>query len=149
MRTGLRAQPRILVTGSRDWPAELTSTVAHTLYTVGSKLAGRPVGPGFPAWKATLVHGAADGADLLCEQVALNLGWDVEAYPVRNSGTMFSWGEHGRKAGILRNQYMLNLGADVCCAFRYNGSRGTTHMIDYIEAFSTIPLVLVDIRSHL
>lgn len=35
------------------------------------------------------------------------------------------WEKHGRKAGPLRNQRMVDLGADVCLAFPYGESRGT------------------------
>jgi hypothetical protein len=37
------------------------------------------------------------------------------------------WTTHGRKAGILRNIYMVNLGADLCLAYIRNNSRGATH----------------------
>lgn len=33
---------------------------------------------------------------------------------------------NGRRAGIIRNLYMVNLGADLCLAFIQNGSRGAS-----------------------
>lgn len=93
---------RILVTGSRDFREKEVLREALILY-----------GPGL------VIEGRAKGADLLARQVASELGWPKgESHPA-------DWTRHGLKAGNLRNQEMVDLGADVCLAFPLRGSRGT------------------------
>ena len=45
-----------------------------------------------------------------------------------------SWSEHGNRAGFLRNEKMVNLGADVCLAFQRDKSKGTQITIDLARA---------------
>lgn len=99
---------RLLITGSRDWwDAHLLKTTIH--YWV-SLLLDEPV---------TLVHGNCPiGADALAEQYAIARGWQPE--PVSAN-----WTEHGLRAGPLRNQLMVDLGADLVLAFPLPGSKGT------------------------
>lgn len=99
---------RLLITGSRDWwDTHLLKTTIHFWVTL---LLDEPV---------TLVHGNCPiGADALAEQYAIARGWQPE--PVSAD-----WTEHGLKAGPLRNQQMVDLGADLCLAFPLPGSKGT------------------------
>ncbi|MGC9156167.1 MAG: DUF2493 domain-containing protein [Ferrimicrobium sp.] len=71
-----------------------------------------------------IIHGAAPGADLLAGHVAGALGYKVEAYPA-------DWARHGKAAGPIRNQEMLDAGADLVIAFP--GGRGTKDMINRAE----------------
>jgi ABC-type sugar transport system substrate-binding protein len=80
------------------------------------------------------MHGDCRGADKIAAAQALDLGFWVEAYPAE-------WDKHGKKAGILRNLQMLKQNPDVVLAFRRNGSRGTTHMIEAAKA-KGIPVVI-------
>ncbi len=73
---------------------------------------------------AVIIHGAAPGADLLTGHIAGTLGYRVEAYPA-------DWARHGKAAGPIRNQEMLNAGADLVIAFP--GGRGTQDMINRAE----------------
>lgn len=58
----------------------------------------------------TLVHGGARGADTIAGQIAKELGWIVEVhYP--------DWVKFPKTAGFIRNQAMVDLGADLCLAF--------------------------------
>lgn len=125
---------RILMTGSRSWTNVQFATDA---INAGIALLGSH------AKEATLVHGAAAGADTLCANVATGLGMATEAHPA-------AWGQHAadcpashaglrtcKKAGHRRNAEMIASGADVCLAFpthglhlaegedRANTSRGT------------------------
>lgn len=116
---------RILVTGSRDWDDELMIRSALKQYI-------DPLPP--YADEPVVMHGDCRGADKIAAAQALDLGFWVEAYPA-------DWDKHGKRAGILRNLEMLELNPDVVLAFRRNGSRGTTHMIEAAKKRS-IPVVI-------
>lgn len=70
-----------------------------------------------------LVSGACPrGADHMAEIVWYRQGMHVERHPAL-------WKVHGRKAGMLRNQFMVDKGADICVAFMRDNSAGTSHCI--------------------
>ncbi|GCD94058.1 SLOG family protein [Embleya hyalina] len=97
---------RILTTGSRHWTdaTAIKAAITDTLTEYGPD--------------ATVVHGAAPGADTLVDQVARSLGLPTERHPAQ-------WRARGRSAGPIRNQQMVDLGAVVCLAFPLAGSFGT------------------------
>lgn len=96
---------RILVTGSRDW------VDSEVLYEALDTLSGND---------HTLISGACPtGADMLAENYAAFRGWTIERYPA-------DWETYGKRAGFVRNNHMVELGADVCVAFIKNGSKGAT-----------------------
>lgn len=75
----------------------------------------------------TIVHGAARGADTLARQwveFAQRVGHDVdqEAHPY-----LSGW---GRAGGHVRNQAMVDAGADLVLAFILNNSPGATSLVD-------------------
>ncbi|MEV4127071.1 SLOG family protein [Nocardia sp. NPDC049707] len=90
---------RLLVTGSRDW---------HDRKTIRDALvqAWRDLQPG----PIILVHGAARGADQIAADIWASGGLEDEPHPA-------DWKGDGRKAGPIRNQHMVDLGADLCVAF--------------------------------
>lgn len=90
---------RILVTGAREWTTEL-----------GIRMALVAIGP------AVVVHGGAPGVDTLAAAVARSVGWPVEAHPADTARL-------GPRAVALRNQAMVDLGANVCVAFPLLRSR--------------------------
>lgn len=99
---------RILVTGSRNWT--LIGVIVAAL---------EPLHRNFPY--AVLVSGACPtGADRIAEDVWESLGGTVERHPA-------NWEKYGKAAGPIRNEEMVDLGADVCLAFPLPGSRGTVH----------------------
>lgn len=101
---------RILITGSRDWTnvGEIMSALNHIVTVDLAHLPG-PV---------TIVSGACPtGADSICEEVAIDMGWNVERHPA-------NWDLYGRRAGYVRNAEMVSLGADICLAFIKNDSKG-------------------------
>jgi predicted Rossmann-fold nucleotide-binding protein len=69
---------------------------------------------------ATLVHGAARGADSLCAAVATKQGIQREAHPA-------DWESLGKAAGAIRNQEMVDSGLDLLLAFP--GGMGTADMV--------------------
>lgn len=101
---------RLLITGSRDWSDRATMFAA--LRDAWRELRGQ----GFD--EIVLVHGAARGADLLAAEIWGQVGLPTEAHPA-------DWSGLGRKAGPVRNQQMVDLGADLCLAFPLGKSRGT------------------------
>lgn len=70
----------------------------------------------------TLIHGACPtGADNLADQYAVTNWLQMETYPA-------DWSAHGRSAGPIRNQRMLDEGRpDMVIAFP--GGRGTADMV--------------------
>ena len=64
----------------------------------------------------TIVHGGCRGADLLCKQIAENLGLKTEEWPA-------DWKSYGKAAGPIRNLQMLKSGIDILYVFP--GGRGT------------------------
>jgi hypothetical protein len=101
---------RVLICGSRGWGnAEL----------ILDRLSAVPVG-------STLIHGGCRGADLLGAEIGRELGFEVVCFPAE-------WGKHGRAAGPLRNQKMLDEGKpDLILAFHndIDSSRGTRDMLN-------------------
>lgn len=75
----------------------------------------------------TVVHGNAPGADGIANQWAIERntgGYEVEpeAHPAQ-------WTKHGRRAGPLRNQEMVDAGADLVLAFIKDNSPGASHLV--------------------
>lgn len=100
---------RILITGSRHWSNGdvVRKEIAEWVATAESK-----------GLVPVVVHGhCPTGADACANQIAFEMNLQMEVYPA-------DWSQ-GRKAGPLRNQHMVDLGADVCLAFPLPNSRGT------------------------
>lgn len=110
---------RVIVCGSRDWTDR--EQIADRLFDLP---------PG-----STIVHGNAKGADRIAAQEGQKLGHTIEPHPA-------DWDRYGKAAGVIRNQIMADLGADLCLAFWDGRSRGTQHMTDLADA-KGIPLELV------
>lgn len=106
--------PRVLITGSRDWDDE--QVIEKALQRLGDRLG-----------QFTLVHGTARGVDSMAAAAhrRLRLG-PVEGHPAQ-------WQEHGKRAGYVRNAYMVSLGASACLAFIKNDSRGANMCADLAE----------------
>lgn len=110
---------RILVTGSRRWSdADVVNQVLFN-YRMTAGI-GEPV---------TIVHGhCPTGADAMADL------WTVSAHSVDPDVALperhpAKWDVYGPAAGPLRNQEMVDLGADLCLAFVEPGSRGTRDCI--------------------
>lgn len=105
---------RLLVTGSRIWPAPLLVTEWLDHYVWHKD-------------EFTLVHGACPyGVDAIAD------GWATRKNQFRRNPIVVErhpadWDKYGKAAGFRRNAEMVELGADVVLAFIYKGSRGATH----------------------
>lgn len=64
-----------------------------------------------------LVHGACDGADMVAQEWAMGRGVEVKAYRA-------DWEKHGRAAGPIRNQRMLEEARPQILVV-FPGARGT------------------------
>lgn len=107
-RAGKTNEPiRALVCGSRVW---------HDPAGVRLRLALLPL-------KSTVVHGGAQGVDLMAGRLAEQLGHRVEVFPA-------DWKTYGKKAGPIRNNLMLDTKPDLVIAFWDGVSKGTKHTID-------------------
>lgn len=74
-----------------------------------------------------IIHGGARGADNLAGQWAKEHGVPVRVYPA-------NWGLYGKGAGPIRNQQMVDAGADYWVAFLAPTSRGTADFIRRAKA---------------
>ena len=98
---------RVLVTGGRDFSdRELLFEALDGLHSTH----------GF----TVLIHGDANGADRLSGEWATSRGIKVEVHPA-------DWKKHGRAAGPIRNQKMLEQKPDLVVAFP--GGNGTADMV--------------------
>ena len=103
---------RLLVTGSRDWRDR--EIIAKALKSLEAKYDVIDV----VVEEFTLIQGNAPGADTIAGNIAMELGWDIEDHPA-------DWGGLGVRAGPIRNQEMVDSGADQCFAFPLPSSKGT------------------------
>lgn len=103
---------RILITGSRDWQdrTKVWNALNQELQQFGA---------------VTIVHGGARGADDIADRWAW--GMAQAGYAVMVEKHMADWDGLGKRAGVVRNQIMVDAGADVCHAFPLNESVGTRH----------------------
>jgi len=106
---------RVLITGSRTW---------QRVDIIRAALRDRQVLHG----ALVVVHGHCPrGADAiahtLCEEEP---NWSAEPHPA-------DWTTHGRRAGFIRNQQMVDLGADECLAFIRDSSAGASHTASAAE----------------
>lgn len=89
---------------------------------------------------SVVINGAAPGADSLGAACARLAGFEVETYPA-------DWGQHGRRAGFVRNQQMLDEGKpDVVYAFvdkPLTESRGTAMMVK-IAQDAGVPVKVIE-----
>lgn len=108
---------RILVTISRDWDEKDFDVIADALYDACD---------GISYYKVTVIHGASQ-MDFFIAGMARMLGMDTEPHRA-------NWKQYGTSAGPLRNQEMVNSGADKCLAFIKQGSHGATGCADLAEA---------------
>jgi len=115
---------RLLITGSRyGWDEDaLKQALFDALRELGTE-------------DTILVHGAAPGVDAQAATIWQNWGLQDEPHPA-------DW-SIGKKAGPLRNQEMVDLGADLCLAFPAVDSRGTRHCLGAAQT-AGIPTVVYE-----
>ena len=101
---------RIIVTGSRNWTDSRPIENALLSATVEAFKRREPI---------TIIHGAhTHGVDQIAAGLATYHGWTAEPHPA-------AWELHGKAAGPIRNQEMVDAGADLCLGFPLGESKGT------------------------
>jgi YspA, cpYpsA-related SLOG family len=107
----------VLVSGTREGCDEkiLIDMISEIIKTHGSK-------------NYTLICGGAKGVDMQAANYCLSLGWKVKYFIPK-------WTELGRKAGVLRNQDMINQTPDFGFFIPSTESKGT---YDCLERFKKI-----------
>ena len=95
---------RVIVCGGRDYDDERTVDAVMSALDLD----------------CTVVAGSAPGADTLAVAWRKERGLSHEEFPA-------DWRKHGKAAGPIRNQAMLDAGADLVIAFP--GGRGTADMV--------------------
>lgn len=108
-RAGAIEGLRVLVCGSRSWSDYAAISDQLSLVSSGVGL--------------VVVHGGAMGADTVAANYALRSGIPTEVFYA-------DWDKYGKRAGILRNNEMLDTRPDLVLAFWDGKSRGTKHTID-------------------
>lgn len=111
---------RILITGGRSW--EDYWTINDAILDACSWQEQMNLDPDFDPASITVIHGNARGADTLAGEIAKVHLMTVEVYPAR-------WDIYGRGAGPIRNQEMVDSGADRCLAFMNPNSIGTADCV--------------------
>lgn len=123
---------RVLVTGSRNWwdSTAVFAVLDELLHEHGH---------------LTVVHGdCPEGADAMAKAwVRRHLRTRQQGTAV-NEGHAADWKRHKRRAGFVRNDLMVSLGADLCVAFiapctrcgrrTPHGSHGATHCAEAARA---------------
>jgi hypothetical protein len=99
---------KVLCCGGREW--QYKGIIRRVLTTV------RPT---------SIVEGECRGADVICRQVAETLGIPVHKHPA-------DWKKHGKAAGHIRNQEMLDKHPDIELVLAFHNdianSKGTGDM---------------------
>jgi len=116
---------RILVCGSREFENY------KLLYSVMADVRVM-----YPVQEIVIIHGAARGADMLADKAGRALGYAVVSFPA-------NWATHGKAAGIIRNQQMLDEGdPDLVIAFTPTAkyTMGTGDMVRRAQKAS-IPVI--------
>ena len=97
---------KILMCGSRKWTDRVA--ISRALLDAISMY-------GLTPKDVTVIHGAAEGADIIAGQIASALGCEVVPYRAE-------WMRYGKAAGPIRNQRMLDEGKpDLVLAFPLGG----------------------------
>lgn len=112
-------RPAILVCGGRDYWDRVTFDRVMRLHVASG------VG---------IIHGGARGADSLAAEWALE-----NEHPMRTFAA--DWAGHGRAAGPMRNQRMLEEGRPIL-VIAFPGGRGTADMVARAKA-ANVPVIEV------
>ena len=112
---------RVLCTGGRNFSDR---SLAIATLTAIEKIYGKI---------DQLIHGNAAGADLICNEWAIEGGVSVRAVNAE-------WKLYGKAAGIIRNKKMLLYKPNLVVAFP--GGKGTAHMTKIAQEAGIVTLII-------
>lgn len=122
---------RVIVFGSRDWedPKDRfdKGSVSHVLSA-------------FVGYSTIVVHGACPtGADALASRWVRD---SEEVFARKEEPHPADWTKHGKAAGPIRNQEMVDAGAHLALGFiRGTGSRGSEDMLRRLRKAGVLTIV--------
>lgn len=116
---------RVIVCGSRDWTD--TKVILERLKQL-------------PA-DTMVMTGGCRGADRIADEL---IRWSDHLWYLRTDVHFAEWEEHGKSAGPIRNQKMLDRGPDLVIAFHpdIESSKGTKHMVSIARA-AGVPVEII------
>jgi hypothetical protein len=128
---------RILITGSRDW-SDYATFMRGVTVGIDTVIAQKPDDK-----HITIVHGGAKGADTMSETYVSHVSSYLaqKGYQINTEVHKADWATQQKAAGPIRNQKMVDLGADVTVAFMHEGSRGTADCVARCQK-AGIPVLL-------
>lgn len=120
---------KVLICGDRKW--DNIESIYNELLT-------------FDPTTTIIIHGYADGADLIAHVLATEMGFEVDPTPAHWNHKFDRWIEIfgscspncremcGRPAGAIRNKVMLDKVPDIVIAFHHDlfKSKGTLNMVN-------------------
>lgn len=114
---------KVLVCGGRNYDkADVWNWLEQNLYDRMYDITGVHIRPAI----MTIVHGGAQGADEGADDWARSEGYKVQVFKA-------DWKKHGKAAGPIRNQQMIDVGQpDIVIAFP--GGKGTADMVSRTSA---------------
>lgn len=112
---------RILVTGSRDF-GNYNVVSRALVVAIETLIKNNPDDK-----EIVVVHGGARGADTLADDFVLRsaLFMTGKGYRLRSEKHRADWNKYNKAAGPIRNQEMVDLGADICLKFIKHGAANT------------------------
>lgn len=135
---------RVLVTGSRDWPEDDPALVYSVMAGVVSRKAWFYPPEGVSPDPVMFVLGDCPrGVDKIAESACVLWKWPYQTH-------VADWPVHGNRAGPIRNQAMVDSGADLCLAFTtkpLDSSRGTADCVRRARA-AGIPAYVTQRLAH-
>ncbi len=118
----------IIVTGSRNWPADRQDVIERILLREVKRLSSKG--------EVVIRVGDAGGVDLFAASIATGYNITLEYF-------VADWPTYGRAAGSIRNRQMTSKGAAICLAFKWQKvSIGTEDCMDAAME-NRIPINLV------
>lgn len=122
---------RVIFTGSRNWTGFEAERRAGEVLTSLEAFVGI-IGQA----PMVIVHGDnPEGLDAIVDRWAVRRGYEPERHPAK-------WDVFGKAAGPIRNQEMVDLGADMCLGFPLPGSKGTVDCMNRARLAGILTIVV-------
>jgi hypothetical protein len=114
-----------MVTGSRDWT---DAGKVRSAFRDAQEIALTRFRQRIDSGSVVLILGDGNGLDTIADEIGREeFFWETITYPA-------DWKQHGKAAGPIRNQQMVDTKPDLVLAFPLPGSRGTWDAVERAEA---------------